>query len=295
MEFTKLDSSAEVVQAILNPSGQPRLFTVTLSEFENIYEEITKRRDSTKVDIVLNGTWALVQFSELVNHRIRVVPNNAHRRMMRFWWGRQFLEKQDFKIAHTSTTFYGQTEYLTFSRFALEEIRSNGLTALVLITASFYLINLAAEAATPAESVISAASDVILAVGAIFFSMFLLFTASQNLSLVNIELFKRGLTHRFMQIDANVTYLAIVTLGVAGATRVLSTFPDLDTRVVIVLLSTTINWLHIAIAGTALAITLMAISLITVVQYYFKRLQYLYETEYSRKVLDEQFQKRTQS
>ena len=106
MDTPKQDQVDQVLQAILVPSGDPKIFTLSLSRFKDLYQQVHGQRSETKIDVVLNGTWALVQFSELCNHRIRVLPDNLFRRGYKLIGRRLYLEKHDFEIAFSSATFF---------------------------------------------------------------------------------------------------------------------------------------------------------------------------------------------
>ena len=81
---TPTSTSKDVIQAILSPSGSPQVFTLNLSQFREVYQAIQRNAQGTPVDIVLNGDWAMVQFSRLCNHRIRVLQDPPSSLLSRF-------------------------------------------------------------------------------------------------------------------------------------------------------------------------------------------------------------------
>lgn len=251
MELPKLDNPNKVAQSILGPTGKPQNFILTLSQFKTIYQEIYEKRGNTRVDIVLNGDWALVQFGELCNHRIRVLPDNLCRRIPKFFNLHLYLEKEDFEIAYSAAKFYGQEKYLHFGRFLQEEIQVNGFRIIFLLVLS----GLSLTAINSVESV-RTANELLIGVAAIFFSIFLLFTVSQNLPVLKLPLFKAGLTHRFIQVDSKITYLVIFVIGLSFVNLVLVEMSRFSQE-----------WLFILIWSTAFGIALMSASFFTVVQF----------------------------
>jgi len=274
MDSPKLDNPKKVSQSILEPTGMPQNFILTLSQFKTIYQVINKKRGNTRIDIVLNGDWALIQFSELCNHRIRVLPDNLYRRIPKFFNFHLYLDKEDFEITYSAAKFYGQEKYLNFGRFLKEEVQVNGFRILFLLVLSGIMLT----AINSIESV-KTANELLIGVASIFFSIFLLFTVSQNLLVLKLPLFKAGLTHRFIQIDSKITYLVICVIGLAFVNIVFVEMPNITQELLIVLF-----W------STAFGIALMGASFFTVVQYYFKRARILYETDLSKRILDDAFQ-----
>lgn len=286
MDKPKIDQVDRVSQAILKPSGNPQIFTLTLAQFKELYQEIYRQRGNTRLDVVLNGEWALVQFSELCNHRVRILPDNLLRPPLKFLNLHLYLEKDDFEMIFSSATFFGQERYLTLWRFLKEEFQVNGMKALIIFGLSGLFFSLVARSS---PNVVASINEVLITISAIFFSIFMLFTISQNLPLMDLSLFKRGLPHRFVQIDKKIANSTIFAVGISALNRALAENP------VVVVPSTrfwsqfTVDFTVMLNWSTALAISIIAISLLIVVQYYFKRIQFLYETDLSKKLLDESF------
>ena len=120
----------------------------------------------------------------------------------------------------------------------------------------------------------------------------MLFTASQNLSsIVTPDLFKQGLTHRFIQVDKMVSWISIAALGLAGLNRVVVetiSMINIETNIGRLFV---LNSQRIIPWTTSLAVSLITISFLIVVRYYYKRVQNLLETDLSKKLLDETFER----
>ncbi len=286
MDSPNVNQTSDVLDALLQPSGKPENFILTLAQFKELYQDIHRQRGETKVDIVLNGEWALVQFGELCNHRIRVLPNGLYRRITKALNWHLYLEKNDFEIAFSSAEFYGQLEYLNWWRFTKEEARVNGVKGVVIFLLSGFFLSVAVKTST---NVISSVNDILIGVSAIFFSIFVLFTISLNLPLVDMYSFRQGLTHRFVQVDKKVAYLAVFALTVASFNRVFADTQVLQIPQTSLWTQNTVDMQRFLSWSTAFGISIMAISLLTVIQYYFRRVQNLYEKDFSKRILDEAF------
>lgn len=268
------DETQVVAESILKPIGEPKNFILTISQFKLLYQQLSEIYGNTRVDIVLNGKWALVQFSEICNHRIRIFPDNHKRPLLNFFNIRLFLEKDDFEIVYQNVRFYGQEEFLTTGRFLIEEIQVNGLRTSAIIIFSIVFLHYFSS-----DKSIQAANELLIVIGSIFFSIFILFTVNQNLPLIKLPMFKKGLTHRFMSVDAKITHLVIFVIGLSFFNLILSNITSLTQEMYCVL-----------VISTSFSIGLMGISLLTVVQYYFSRIKMIYETDMSKKILTEAFE-----
>lgn len=283
MKSTEIDKKEDILSGILKTSGPPRLFTTTVTSFRDIYAQIVSQHGPTSIDVVLNDGWAMVQFTEYGNSRIRVLSDAKLRRLT---FGRRHIDKSDFEIARTSANFYGQTDYLSMRKFIGEELRTNGLTAAAIFFATMLFLRQATSLATEPEVIVSSTCDIVLQVAAIFISVFLLFTASQNLSIMSEAAFKHGLAHRWIRVDRYIAYAAVLTIGLAALGRVGATIGRPSLVTLIDVYGFQISLLQGLVLISSAAITMIAIALIIVVQYYFRRFQRVYETEYTKQILD---------
>lgn len=270
---------------------KPQLFTLPLSDFKTLFWEIQKVRPATKIDIVLNGSWALAQFSELCNHRIRILPDTRYRRWHRFFRLHLYLEEKDFEFATSVGTFYGQRRYLTMRGFIQEEIAINGIYWILIFIGSLVLLYSIYLSSNSTEF-LGVANDILIQIAAIFFTVFMLFTASQVFPHESLRLFRQGSTHRFLRVDILVAWFSLFALGLAALNKLVVessirigspiVFGNINVRLPEFLIPFT----------TALAVTAITMSLVTVVSYYFKRVEDLYHTDLSRKILDNAFEDR---
>jgi hypothetical protein len=285
MSRIELDQPDNILEALVKPTGDPKMFTITLSGFKKLFKKIQTKAPGTKVDIVLNGEWTLVQFSELCNHSIKVLPDSYVKPIQRFLGIKTYLEERDFELATSVAEFYGQRKYLTVWRFIKEEILSDGFTGFIIFITAGLLLTFLSNT-TGLES-IEAASDVLIGISAIFFSIFILFTASQNIQIVATpDLFKSGLTHRFVRVDRMIAWISILALVIAVLCRV--SFETLSNYSVSIG-SQTVNLKILIPWLLASAVSLLGNSLIIVVRYYFRRIELLVETDLTKKILSEAF------
>ena len=62
----ELDNPTFVIQNLLNPSGVPLIFTLTISQFREVYTEIQKAKQATPVHIIITGDWAMAQVASVI-------------------------------------------------------------------------------------------------------------------------------------------------------------------------------------------------------------------------------------
>jgi hypothetical protein len=276
-----------VLDALLNPSGEPKIFKLSLSAFKDLYQRLQGQKQGTVVDILLNGKWAFIQFSQLCNHRIRILPDNKFRTIPRFLGIRQYLEEKDFEIASINARFFGQRRYLTIGRFFLEEIETDGWLGLTIFILTGLLLSWLTNSSGKVDA-IKTANDLLIGISSIFFSIFMLFTVSQNLpSIANLYLFKSGLTHRFIGIDRLISWISVLALGIALGNRVVVESEWVFNIQLVASRPGLIGRNEILPWSTAIAMSLIFSSLFIVVRYYLKRVEYLLERELSKQLLDE--------
>ena len=285
---SKANQPYEVIRALLDANSPQNEFTLSLSDFKIVYREIQKRFVGVPIDIVMNGDWAAVQFTGIHNHRIRVVSDYRSKRLARALGYRQYLEEKDFEIAASSATIYGARQPLSLSLFVREEADANKIRGPLIFFATGILLMILTKSSASLDSM-STANDLLVGIASIFFTIFMLFTASQNLPVGELQLFKSGLSHRFVQVDMWVARMAILALAVAVVNRVLvagAIVPNSNASVQAAPLPP--DWaINLVPWTTAIGVVLMATCLFAVVDYYLKRTRNLFEHDLSKQVLDE--------
>ena|SRR3990172_1193770 len=289
IEPPSLDDVDEVESALAEgETSQARLFTLKLSQFKQLVRnQVSRSGSSIRLDIVLNGDWALAQFKDPPPHRIRVLPDNLFRKPYRLLGIGLRLDEEDFEIAAGHSVVHGYRQPIGLLRFIREERLRNQILLLALFVATGYAFQ-SAVAASGTFDVIKTANDVLIQVSAIFYSVFMLFVAAQGMpQRLRVSSFKRGLTHRFFAVDRYVSAFSLLALSLAAATRILVDFPETTLSGLRGRVGLTLNASALSPWTTALAATLMAFSLLAFAEHYLDRSRRLAETEMSKELLDE--------
>ncbi len=288
----------DLVQAILSPSGPPQVFTLNLSQFREVFEEIQQTAQGTPIDVVLNGDWAMVQFSRLCNHRIRVLqdlPSNPILRLfVRLFCRRKVLTEKDFEFASLYAEFYGARTYLSFRSFLAEELSTNWLPLFLTLLVSWIAFqSLASSGTTSGKEALEKVNELLLTAATLYLSIFILFTVSQNVGLIEDPyLFRKGLTHRFFRVDKSVAALAIAVVCVSILDIVLLNAPH---SVSLSFFGRSLTIQNVSVAApilSAVGVTTLADCFLALVQYYFRRVRYVLERKLTKGLLDELWDKR---
>lgn len=286
-----LDHSSNVVDNILNPTGSPRIFTVSLSTFKEIFYRIHDLKEDLKLDIVLNGNWAMAQFSNLSKHRIRIFRYKFENKPLGNLLQpkpRGRITAKDFEYASLVASFHGSQAALTFPQFLWEELTSNfGYLLLTFLLAFFTLSFTSTLPEDTYINLIKSLNELLISVATLYLSIFILFTVSQNASIIEDEMiFRQGLTHRFFKIDRFLAILVIVAIILCLATYVIN---ELEPSINMQILGRTIHISKISTIttiSTSLSVTILVNCFLSVVRYYFKRTRHIFERDLTKAVLD---------
>ena len=246
------------------------------SQFKTVYTDIQKRTGGTPTHILLNGNWAMVQFSSLCNHRIRILPD----RFLKWVKIKRALDDKDFDFALLHAEYFGERKHLTFLKFLGEELSTNWLS--LIFTFIFGLIGFYALVNSPTgKDAIEKISETLLTATMLFLSVFILFTVSQNSEIIKDQyLFRKGLTHRFFRVDGFLTVLAVFSMLLC-----ISVIMLLNVSSDIKLLGFTVNLLnvqHVIPLLSAMALTLLVDCFLSLLNYYFQRIRNVIETDLSK-------------
>lgn len=287
---TPTSTSKDVIQAILSPSGSPQVFTLNLSQFREVYQAIQRNAQGTPVDIVLNGDWAMVQFSRLCNHRIRVLQDPPSSLLSRFV-PKTVLEEKDFEFASLHSQFYGAKTYLSLRSFLAEEISTNWLPLSLTMLISWIVFQFLLG--TAGKDVLEKVNELLLTATTLYLSIFLLFTVSQNVDLVKDPyLFRQGLTQRFFRVDQLLAFLAVAVLCVSILSVILL---NVSSPVSLPLFGRTFTIPDASIIApflSAAGMMMLVDCFLALTQYYFRRMRYILEKKLTKELLDELMEER---
>ncbi len=283
LELTGNDPE-DVANEILSSDRSRPGFDLTVSEFRDVYELVHQRLPGTPVHIVLNGDWAMAQFSRISNQRIRIIREPRKGRFGRFF-KRKLLSEADFDFALLYANLYGAHQPLNFTSFLKEELSGNTFKLIATLFSSLAIFLLIARYGTRDD--LSQINQILLTVSTLYLSIFLLFTVSQSIESINNQyFFQAGLTHRFFMVDRFVASLALITLVMCILNLVLLIVPaNIDIHLSRFSFQVP-DFVRFAAILTAIAITLLVDSFLALIQYYFSRVQYIMEQELTGELLD---------
>ena len=290
-EEIQFDEPSTVLKEILSADRQKAGFTLSVQCFREVFLGIQQEYPGTPVDIVLNGDWAMAQFSRISNQRIRILPVFTTR--LRHIEP-QVLSEDDFDFAALYATFYGARKPLSFLAFLREELSANPFKLLIVFLATFFIFFLISSNGNITKLI--PINELIITSITLFLSIFLLFTVSQNLEKSqNLMFFSTGLTHRFFSVDRYVAIIAILALLLGFFNVVLAEIlPNHNWALFKYTIQTpdSLELTIIASLSTALATTLLVDSFLALTNYYFYRVRYLVEQELTRQLLDSTMKQR---
>jgi hypothetical protein len=164
-----------------------------------------------------------------------------------------------------------------------EELQTNW--PILALLGSLFLILARAGYLTP--EFIDKANSLVLSVATLFLTVFIMFTVSQNIdSIKNIQLFKEGAIHRFLRADRYVSRLALWSL-------LLSFVNDLPVFAQISFVVFRKNYLvdlqSLRPIFLFASLILIVDSFLALIGYYFTRVELIFETELSKKLLDDEW------
>jgi hypothetical protein len=293
----RMSDPEDVVKALLSPAGSPEVFTLSVSQFRQVFGEIQKQAQGTPVDVVLNEDWAMVQFSRLCNHRVRVLrdfPSRAIQRFFSRFLPRRMLTENDFEFASLYAEFHGGTTRLSFGSFIGEELSTNWLPLLFTLLISwgaFQALMLAAPP-TPKEA-LEKINELLLTAATLYLSIFILFTVSQNVELIRDPyLFRKGLTHRFFRVDRLLASFSIVVLCLSILNVVLLNLPSPVSFTVLGRTMSMQDTSAVVPFLSAAGVTVLTDCFLALVRYYFRSVRYVTERQLTKELLDELWKER---
>ncbi len=286
MNESHSDTTSEIANKLLSSSGSPQIITVTISQFREVYNEVESNARATPVDILLNGDWAMAQFSRLCNHRL-IITSDPPPKYLALFIKRKVLTEKDFAFASLYSKVYGSRQYLYTSAFLKEEVSTNWLPILLTLIISFISFRVLISAPNGIKS-IEKIIELVVTAATLFLSIFILFTVSQNAELIKDPyLFRKGLTHRFFRVDKLITSLAFIGFLISILTLVMINLPTTvtifgkslimpDAKIVVPIFS-------------AVSISILVDCFLALINYYLERVRYVFEKDLAKELFDERW------
>ena len=272
----------QLVSEINNLSNQPTIIDLKIDEFQILFQRIQKDCPGIPVDLIINGDWAIAQFSSVSSQRIRIIK--PRRKTIFCLNPRRILQEKDFEFLKPFGNIFGTKRKFGFLQFVFEEIQSNWLILIISFLISYFFINTLINS-SDGVSDIKFLFETLITILALFLSVFILFTVSQNAELIkDIYLFREGITFRFFRVDKYLAVLAFVDLLICLISFMIITLPS----------SITVNKVNITLHKDIIisltgsfSITIIIDCFLGLISYYFKRVRFIFEKDLSKRFLDE--------
>ncbi len=247
-----MNNLTDLAQTILH-EGNSGTYKLTLDDFRELYRIISEIHDEKIEDtyILLLTEYALVKFKISPNIIIRVLSEKT-------------LSKKDFEIV-LSPIFEGNLKPITWLAFGWTEILNNW-KIFTIISLSFYFLFYRPQNFQGINTI----NQLLIDANALFISIFVLFTISQNQELLtNRNLIKQGEIHRLLQNDYYITSISIFSLTLAfisSALLTLSPLPEIFSPIT----KETFSLGIFTIALTHIALLALLDCFLSVTRYYLK-------------------------
>lgn len=268
----------QIAEAIV--SGEEGAILLNLDEFEALYKTVERiARDSEysleKTQILLLTENSIVRFSTAPRFIIQLRTKRA-------------LQEEDFKFV-ISPEFEGNIRPIPLRAFIWTETRQNGLLLLVAFVLLVFLLSFDTE-----HSALQSINQMLVEANALFIGIFILFTISQNRELLTrTELVRKGHTHRMMQTDRWITWLAITSLILAFLSTAISGVIIGNAQLPKSIVNLKGKALSLSRGITALSFILLVDGLLAVTRYYLRLMRTAIEGEMYRRLMTQD--KKTQS
>jgi hypothetical protein len=247
---------------------------VTLDEFRAFYRVLWQLKgDPPEVSLVNLETLVKGQFSNISPQHFDIQEKKP-------------LTEDDFDFI-LERNWYGSRERPQgFGKFVLQELKQNWWKLIPVFVISVGLLY-----AVDDDKLYELVGTFLIQSTTVFLSIYLIFTVSQSQKLrKDPSLFKSGIMHRYYRDDRNITILGILTIGLtflnSGVISLASTY----------LSAANFIWLQIVARAlkaisTAIVVTSLFETFITVANYYLERDRDVAERDMASDILDEDYRR----
>jgi hypothetical protein len=242
--------------------------TLSLEQFKHLYRHLEKiaRERGTYIgepEILLLTGEALIRFPVAPNYVVYVAAK------------RRSLTPKDFEIVLEAKP-EGNIRPITTFAFIWTELRRNGIVLLLIGVTLSLLLRFDDDL-----SITTTINQMLVEANALFISIFVLFTVSQNRDhLVVRELSRRGLIHQLMQNDKYIALLSVSSLLMAFvSTTAVSIGRSASPFVTIPLVNITLNLHFWSRAVTAISLVLLVDCFLSIINYYVRVMTKTIETK----------------
>lgn len=248
-------------------------FELEFDEFKRLYATMTSLRASApRLTLVKTlGNEVFAQFSDIAPQHFVITD-------------RQSLTPERFGLVPNLKWYGDQRKPLSFPRFIGKEFRDNLWLLLGVFVGSSVLMFLANS-----SSLYDLMATLLIQSGTVFLSIYLIFTVSQSQRLAEDKrLFKAGITERYFRDDRNMTLFAILTIVITFISSMLVSL--FDTTWWGTIFRVPALTAALKAISTAVAVTFLLDSFLTVAEYYLGRTMDVVERDVIADILHEDYE-----
>ena len=266
----------EICSVLLSRKRYSRALEFTLDEIQRSYTIMTHAQNNhaPRVTIVNIGDCLYLQFSDISpQHFLITEPKYC-------------IEKDFAFIPYLN--WYGSKELpKSFIDFFITELRINKWFLIPILLLTFLLMFLAAD-----YELYDKVSELVLQAVTVFLSIYLIFTVTQNQVMSkDRSLFSQGIIQKFYYDDRNLAILAIVTI-ISSIISIIAAHLTQSINTGTMLMGPYVDIRHMALSFfSAVLITLMVDTFLSVVNYYFFRSKQILDRNVASDILDDEFKK----
>jgi len=270
-------NNLKVIAQNIVKGDEKGVYSLTLDEFQGLYRLVTalcqnQNKKIGETHILLLTESALIKFSVAPKIVIQITHNKN-------------LSKKDFEVV-MFPIFEGNVKPITLGAFIWTEFLHNWWI-FILVSILFFLLFYSNNNFSGATTI----NQLLIQANALFISIFVLFTISQNRELLTSrELVRKGQTHQLMQNDYYITSFAIFSLVLAFISSSILTLPinTLNTLITIPVINFSFFLATVAIALTHFALLILLDCFLAITHYYIKVMRTGLEAKMFTQLMGEQ-------
>ena len=274
IDFDKIE---DILPLILKNPQNKYSFTLNFEDFISICINLNNQIVDFHVFVVLNGNWALAKFSKS-GCVFRIFKKSKKGKIFR-------IAEDDFKVIKPFTEIHGLLSNFGYLDFLKEELSINGLQLIVFFIVCSLIFIILWLKIFFSISFLQTINQSLISIGAIFFSVYILFTFSQTIGnkFSNIY-YKKGIPQRYQLIDKYITRTTSISIwGSLLSLLVIDILIKENILACNLYANTILSYLAIFLSSTS--VTILVFSFFYIQDYYFNRIKNLSDSEISMEIL----------
>ena len=263
----------EICDLILHKKLTDAPIEMSISEFRRFYDVFIQRnqRQVPNILVVNLGDLAYVLFPEWSRQEFIVQSHKP-------------LNKCDFDFV-TGVDWRGaEKSSPNFPKFLFQEFWDNRIRTIFILAITFFIL----VTIGPSSNVYDLLNTILIQVGTVFFSIYLIFTVSQSERLsFDRKLFNSGILSKYYSDDRNITKFAILTIALMLVNTLITYIPVFTNSLTDPLPNAPGRW--ILASTTALVVMMLFHTFFVVSGYYLERTRDVAEREHVGNILHEEY------